>query len=138
MPVIYSIVQYLSHQCFMFDLRTLIKYILLSFCTSILVNLLLPSIASKSSSTPSSSLTLFSSNHIFFPSDVNSLQCAPSISSSHSTSSKSRKKRTYTKETRSTTTNVSRGKFNSFTLSSTHRPQMELISQSEELPQCHH
>ena len=108
MPVICLILHQFYPRCSSFDLRTVLKYFLLSCFASIFVNFLLPSFAEKDSS--SSSLTLFSSTHIFFPSDVNSLQCSPTVAPRRSSRTKSNDKRTYTKKDLRSTSNISRGK----------------------------
>ncbi|CAF1233751.1 unnamed protein product [Rotaria sp. Silwood1] len=94
MSLIYRIVQCRILQSFVerwrsIDFRqslmTMCLFLLLSFITSITLNILIPilfikkspsSISLSSSSSLSSSLSLLTSSHVFFPSDLTSLQCS--------------------------------------------------------------
>ena len=64
------------------SITTFCLFFLLSLLTSTIVNLLIPILFLKPSSPPSplasssSSLSLLSSKHVFFPSDITSLQCS--------------------------------------------------------------
>ncbi|CAF3763130.1 unnamed protein product [Adineta steineri] len=90
MPLVYPIIirhgfRRLVERCYSIDFRqsltTLCLFFLLSLCTSIIINVLLPILLIKISPTSlqpptsSSSLSLFTSSHIFFPAGVTSLQC---------------------------------------------------------------
>ena len=87
MPLFYPIVirhvlHRLVERCFSIDVRqsliTMCLFLLLSFFTSIVINVLLPYLLFKPSpSSISSSLSLLTSSHIFFPPDLTSVQCSP-------------------------------------------------------------
>ena len=110
-------------RCRSIDLRqpltTICLFLFLSFFTSIIVQMLKPTLLIKTFSpsvlsSSSSSLSLFSSSHIFFPSDSTSLQCSSMPkreSRAHNSPGKfANTKRKYTKN-RSRQKNVSNGKF---------------------------
>jgi hypothetical protein len=86
-------------------------FLLLSFFTTIVINILLPSFLSKTSS--SSSLSLLASSHIFFPSDLISLpysqQDHHELQTHYQGQELLDKKRTYTQH-HSKQTNISSGK----------------------------
>lgn len=89
MPLSYPILirhvlRRLVERCYSINLRhsltTMCLFLCLSLFTSIIINILIPILFFKSSSprpTPTSSLSVLSSKHIFFPSDLTSLQCSP-------------------------------------------------------------
>jgi hypothetical protein len=107
--------------CYSFDIRrpltTLCLFLLLSFFTSIVINILIPFLFFKTSPSiiSSSSLSLLSSSHIFFPSDSTSLQCTPKKNQELQTHDQHQDllntQRKYTKD-QSKQKNVSSGKLN--------------------------
>ncbi len=129
MPLLYPIImRHVLHRfverCHSIDLRyslsTLCLFLCLSFFTSIVINILIPILLIKISSPPpspsslsSSSLSVFPSRHIFFPSDLTSLQCSPQktheLQAHYPQQESLNTKRKYTKD-QSKQKNVSRGK----------------------------
>jgi len=101
------------------SLTTLCLFLLLSFFTSIVINVLVPILFIKispksiSSSSSSSSLSLFTSSHVFFPSGVTSLQCSSQqnheLQAHHPQQESLNTKRKYTKD-QTKQKNVSSGK----------------------------
>jgi len=84
MPLFYPIViRHVLHRfverCYSIDLRhsltTMCLFLLLSFFTSIVINILIPILFIKTSSL-SSSVGFLPSRHVFFPPDITSLQCS--------------------------------------------------------------
>jgi Fic family protein len=89
-----------------YSLLKLCFFLLLSFITTIIINILLPIFILKISPTPiSSSLSVFASSHIFFPSDLISFQYHQELQTQEFVG----KKRTYIKD-RSNEKNISNGK----------------------------
>jgi Fic family protein len=92
-------------------------FLLLSFFTSIVINVLIPILLTKTSppSITSSSLSLLTSSHIFFPSDSTSVQCSSQksheLQAHHPQKESSNTERKYTKDP-SKEKNVSSGKIN--------------------------
>ncbi len=125
MPLFYPIVirhvlHRLRERCHLIDLRhsltTMCLFLLLSFFTSIVINILLPILFIKTSRSPSSSsssLSLLPSSHIFFPPDLTSLQCSPQknheLQAHYPQQESINSKRKYTKD-QSKQKNISRGK----------------------------
>lgn len=115
----FPVIRRFIERCRVIDIRqsltTMLIFLLLSFFTSAVVNILLPILFTRNSpsSLSTSSLSLLTSSHVFFPSDLTSLQCSSQSKSelqTHRTregTSNSEKK--YTKD-QSTHTNVSSGK----------------------------
>jgi hypothetical protein len=106
MPLIYPLVtRHLMERCSSIDIRqSLIKmccFLFLSFFTTIVINILIPILIFKTSP---SSISLLTSNHIYFPSDLISLQYHHELQMNFQG-----KKRTYTKD-HSKEKNISYGK----------------------------
>ncbi len=122
MPLFYPIViRHVLHRirerCHLIDFRhsltTMCLFLLLSFFTSIVINILIPILFIKTSPSLSSSLSLLPSSHIFFPSDLTSLQCSPQknheLQAHYPQQESINSKRKYIKD-QSKQKNVSRGK----------------------------
>ena len=103
------------------SLTTLCLFLLLSFTTTIIVNILIPHLLIKISSpplssisSPSSSLSLLTSSHVFFPAGVTSVQCSSAkkneLQAQHRQRQPSNTERKYTKD-QIKEKNVSSGKF---------------------------
>jgi hypothetical protein len=110
--VIRHFLHHLMEQCSAIELRRSLTrmgcFLLLSFFTTIVINILLPSFLSKTSS--SSSLSLLASSHIFFPSDLISLPYSQHELQTHFQGEELLdKKRTYIQH-HSKQTNISSGK----------------------------
>ncbi|CAF1255178.1 unnamed protein product [Adineta ricciae] len=91
------------------SLTTLCLFLLLSFTTTIIVNILIPHLLIKVSSPPfssisssSSSLSLLTSRHVFFPAGVTSVQCSSAkkneLQAQHRQREPSNTERKYTKD----------------------------------------
>lgn len=114
MPIIYSLVtRHFMERCSTIDIRqTSIKmcyFLLLSFLSTIIINVLLPNFILKISpslisSSSLSSLSLLTSTHIYFPSDLISIQHHHELQTDFQGN-----KRTYTKD-HSKQKNISSGK----------------------------
>ncbi len=77
--VLHRLVERFHSIDFRHSLTTICLFLFLSFFTSIIVNILLPILFIKNnfpSSSSSSSLSVLPSKHVFFPSDLTSLQCS--------------------------------------------------------------
>jgi type III secretory pathway component EscR len=126
MPLIYpvfirNVLHRLVGQRFSIELRqsliTLCFFLLLSFFTTIVTNIILPFLIFQNSpsSSPSSSLSLLTSNHIFFPTGLTSSQYSQQqhheLQAQFQGQELSGKKRQYTKDL-SQQKNVSSGKLN--------------------------
>lgn len=83
-------------------------FVCLSFFTTIVINILLPNFIFKTSPSPISSLSLLTSNHRFFPSDLISLQYHHELQTHFPGEELLSKNRTYT-QNRSKQKNISIG-----------------------------
>lgn len=103
------------------SLTTLCLFLLLSFITTIIVNVLIPHLLIKVSSptlssisSSTSSLSLLTYRHVFFPAGVTSVQCSSAkkneLQAQHHQREPSNTERKYTKD-QSKEKNVSSGKF---------------------------